>query len=93
VTNPDERRTKTRQAVADLVAGSGLHVQERPGELVITNPADPGKGQVHVEYSDGYVSWQHMSWAYWGTLEGFPDTGEAQVSPQTILDTLLGRTP
>jgi hypothetical protein len=93
VSHPDERRAKTRQAVAKLVTGSILRVQELPGELVITNPDDPGKGKVHVEYPDGYASWERQTWTYWGTLEGLRDTGEGMVSNRTILDTLLGRTP
>jgi hypothetical protein len=91
VTDSDERRTKTRQLVAELVAGYGLQVRELPGELVITNPRDPDKGQVHVDLTDGYVSLERMTWAYWGTLAGLPDVGEGLVSGRTILDTLLGR--
>lgn len=39
VTNPEDTRTKIKRAVAEMVAGSALHVEERPNELVITNPA------------------------------------------------------
>jgi hypothetical protein len=100
VTNPEDAKTRTRRAVAELLAGSGLHLQELANELVITNPDDPEKGQVHVDFTDGYVSWEHVTWTYWGTLQGLRDTGEGLVSGQTILDTLLsslgasyGRTP
>jgi len=58
---------------------------------VITNPKNPEKGQVHVDLTDGYVSWEHVTWNYWGTLAGLPETGEYVISAGTILDTLLDR--
>ena len=92
VTNPDDDRARTRQAVADLLAGSGLHLEELANELVITNPRDPDKGQVHVDFTDGYVSWEHVTWNYWGTLAGLAETGERVVSGDLILNTLRNRT-
>jgi hypothetical protein len=73
--------------VAALLADSGLQVRELAHELVITNPGDPDKGQVHVDF-DGYVSWERVAWTYWGTLEGFEDMGEGMVSGDKILEVL-----
>jgi hypothetical protein len=84
---PEDARAKTSRAVAELVTGHQLQVQELAHELVITNPRDPDKGQVHVDY-DGYVSWERVSWTYWGTLEGFADVGEGMVSWDKILEVL-----
>jgi hypothetical protein len=88
VTTPEDTRAKTRQAVADLLAGSELHLEELPNELVITNPNDPEKGQVHIDFTDGFVAWEHVTWNYWGTLAGLPETGERVISGDLILDTL-----
>jgi hypothetical protein len=92
MTNREDTRAKIRQAVTELAAGSGLHVQELANELVITNPRDPDKGQVHVDLTDGYVSWEHVTWNYWGTLTGLFETGERVISEDRILNTLLDRT-
>ncbi|HEY3951835.1 MAG TPA: hypothetical protein VGM53_00535 [Streptosporangiaceae bacterium] len=77
--------------MAGLLADSGLQVRELASELVINNPGEPDRGQVHVEYADGYVSWERVTWSCWGTLEGFRDVGEGLVSGEKILDTLRGR--
>ena len=92
VTNLEDARARTRQAVAELLAGSGLHLEELANELVITNPRDPEKGQVHVDFNDGYVSWEHVTWNYWGTLAGLTDTGERVISGDLILNTLRNHT-
>lgn len=92
MTNSEDVRARIRRAVAEMAAGSGLHVEERANELVITNPRDPEKGQVHVDLTDGYVSWEHVTWNYWGTLPGLPDTGERVISADLILTTLRDRT-
>jgi hypothetical protein len=89
MTSADDARSRTVQAVTELVAGSGLHLDERANELVLSNPAAPERGQVHVAYDDGYVSCERVIWTYLGTLEGLPRTGEQVISGQTILDTLL----
>jgi hypothetical protein len=61
VTNPEDARARIKRAVTELLAGSGLHIAELPNELVITNPRDPEKGQIHVDLTDGYVSWEHVT--------------------------------
>lgn len=90
--NPEDTRARIKQAVAELLAGSELHMEELPNELVITNPSDPEKGQVHVDLTDGYVSWEHVTWNYWGLLAGLPATGERVISGDLILNTLRDRT-
>jgi hypothetical protein len=84
----EDARNRTRHAVAELLAGSGLQVRELAHELVITNPVDPERGQIRVEYADGHVSWERVTWTYWGTLEGFADVGEDMISGQRIVDAL-----
>lgn len=91
VTNPEDTRTAIKRAVAEMVAGSALHVEERPNELIITNPRDPEKGQIHVDLTDGFVSWERVTWAYWGTLAGLPATDECVISADLILNTLRDR--
>jgi hypothetical protein len=88
LTNPEDARTRITRAVTDLLAGSGLHQEELANELVISNPRDPEKGQIHVDFTDGCVSWEHEAWTHWGTLEGLPPTGDHVISGQRILDTL-----
>ena len=53
-------RDRIRRAVAELLKNTGLHVRELTYELVITNPRDPEKDQVHVAYKDGLVSWKRL---------------------------------
>jgi hypothetical protein len=38
------------------------------------------------------VSWEHVTWNYWGTLTGLFETGERVISEDRILATLLDRT-
>jgi hypothetical protein len=86
--HPEDARARTNRAVAELVAHHRLQVQELANELVISNPRDPDKGQIHVEYAGGYVSWERVTWSYWGTLEGFEDVGEDIISGDKILEVL-----
>lgn len=82
-------RARTSRAVARLLEGSPLHIQELAYELLVTNPDDPEKGQVHVAYADAYVSWERMTWDYWGTLEGFADEPfDVPVTRRKIMETL-----
>jgi hypothetical protein len=83
-----EARDRARQAVAELIKDSGLRVRELNYELIITNPKDPEKGQVHVAYADGYVSWERVAWDYWGQLERLEDGAEGRVQAKKIISTL-----
>jgi hypothetical protein len=65
------QRERVKQLVAELVADTELQVQELANGLVITNPRDPERGQVHVAFADGYVCWERVTWDFWGTIEGF----------------------
>lgn len=86
--------TLARQRATTLLHGTGLDIQERPFELVISNPRDPERGQIHIANEDGYVSWERTTWDYWGPLEGYeashPDHG-APITASTIITTLTGR--
>ncbi|HEY1916131.1 MAG TPA: hypothetical protein VGH27_11220 [Streptosporangiaceae bacterium] len=84
----EDAEARAKSAIAELVTKLGLRVQELENELVITNPRDPDRGQIHIDYTDGYVSWERVAWTYWGTLEGFEDVGEDMISVQKILEAL-----
>src|SRR5947209_1313109 len=53
----DQVRELARQTVASLLAGSGLQVRVAMNELLVTNPRDRDKGQVHIGIADGFVTW------------------------------------
>lgn len=87
----EKARTKERitEAVARLVDGTGLHVQELPCELVITNPDDPENGRLHVDLEHGYMSWERVVWDFWGTVtEGLGEEGTRVVTKDTIVGVL-----
>ena len=44
-----------------------------------------------MDYSDGYVSWERVTWTYWGLLGGFADVGEGMVNRDKILEVLAPR--
>jgi hypothetical protein len=85
-----EARDRTRRAVSELLKDAGLRVHELTYELVITNPRDLEKGQVHVEYQDGFVSWERVAWDYWGQLETIGDATDTKVSAAKIINALTG---
>jgi hypothetical protein len=60
-----------KQAVVGMLEGSGLEIRELDNGLVIFNPSDPERGQVHISYADGYVSWERVTWDYCGVRQGF----------------------
>jgi hypothetical protein len=62
------QRGRVKQLVAKVVDGTGLQVRELTSGLVITNPRDPERGQVHVAFADGYVCWERFTWDFWGTM-------------------------
>jgi hypothetical protein len=61
-----------RATAAALLDGTGLHIEHRRLELIVTNPRDPGKGQVCITLDDAYVTWERTQTSYWGHLEGIP---------------------
>ncbi len=85
-----DARASARRAVAELLKDTELRVRELTYELVIINPRDPEKGQVHVAYQDGFVSWERVTWDYWGQLETFAGAVGAEVSAAKIINALTG---
>jgi hypothetical protein len=85
-----KRMSKTRQVVSELLSGSGLHVRELTSELVVTNPGDPERGQVHIAFADGYVCWERVIWEYWGELAELNDQAEKVISIERIVKALKG---
>src|ERR1700722_6118746 len=90
-------RTTLHALVRGMLAGSGVEIREREKELVISNPRDPDKGRIYINYTTGEVSWQRPVWEYFGRLQGYsqspeadPDT-EPTADVQTIIRALCGR--
>jgi hypothetical protein len=67
----EEEKTYMRQVVAELVAGTNLHVREEPYELIIFNPHNPAVGQIYVDFEEGHIAWRHVAFEYLGQLVGF----------------------
>jgi hypothetical protein len=81
------------RSVTTMLDGSGLKTRQLKRELVISNPAEPEKGRIHVEYASGYVSWERTVWEHWGPLQGYVDEDDdtgAYVDAKKIIDTLGG---
>ena len=81
-------RAAVRDAVISMLEGSRLEIRELDNGLVIVNPADPERGQVHVSYDDCYVSWERVTWDYWGVLEGFESDDDKKTTVARIIETL-----
>ena len=85
-----DKRERIKQAVAKLIEGTGLQVEELANELVITNPDDPEAGRLHVDFEHGFVSWERVVWDFWGTVaEGLGEEGTKVVTRELIV-ALLG---
>ena len=67
---PAHTPDQIRAAAAALLDGTGLHVEQRRFELIVTNPSDPEKGHVCITLDDGYITWERTETDYWGHLEG-----------------------
>jgi hypothetical protein len=89
-------RNRLVRKVRALLAGSGLEIRELARELVISNPRDPHRGRIHVNYKTGEVSWSQTVWHYWGRLDGYGDVlggspdGEPAIDASRIISTLSG---
>ncbi|HEY2441493.1 MAG TPA: hypothetical protein VGI31_00010 [Streptosporangiaceae bacterium] len=93
---PAAAATTARRRVSGLLQGSGLQITERAHELVIANPLNPERGQIHVAYEDGYVCWERTAWSYWGHLQGYQDRHTDTAPPVTaakIAETLGSSLP
>jgi hypothetical protein len=85
-----------RRKVAGMLKRSDLRIQELRAELVITNPMEPERGRIRVEYGDGFVCLEKTSWECLGNLEGYEDEEDGTgtgVSAEQILRTLGGHQP
>jgi hypothetical protein len=77
-----------RQVVAELVAGTDLHVREEAYELIIFNPHNLAAGQIYVDFEEGHIAWRHVAWEYLGQLVGF----ESEETRGTITrEEIMGR--
>jgi hypothetical protein len=79
--------------VAAMLDGTGLQIERRRLELIITNPRDPDKGQVCITLDDAYVTWERAVTDYWGHLEGITtrDQDARTVLATKIIQALTGR--
>jgi hypothetical protein len=93
MTQPAHDPDEIRRAVTAMLDGTGLHIEARPHELIITNPRDPEKGQIVITLEDGYVSWERTETSYWGHLEGITskDQDALAVPASQIIQALTGR--
>jgi hypothetical protein len=93
-------RGALRRIVDDLLRGSGLEIRELAHHLVISNPTeprDPDKGRIYINYTTGEVSHRLTTWNYFGPLQGYepnddPDR-EPAVDATKIIATLTGQAP
>jgi len=67
----EEEKAYMRQVVAELVAGTNLHVREREYELIIFNPHNLAAGHIYVDFEEGYIALRYVAWEYLGQLIGF----------------------
>jgi hypothetical protein len=67
----DEEKASMRQVVAELAAGTNLHVREQEYELIIFNPHNPAVGQIYVDFEEGHIARRHVVFEYLGQLVGF----------------------
>jgi hypothetical protein len=91
---PDELETvrlvramnKLMTLVRDILAGSGLDIRFREKNLVISNPRDPDKGRIYINYLTGEVSWWRPVWDYFGYLKGYASAPEADPDTEPVVD-------
>jgi hypothetical protein len=87
-------RAALRQAVENLLRGSGLEVREMANGLAISNPRDPDRGRIYISYANGDVSWKRVIWDFLGSLQGYdgddPDR-EPCVDAAKIIAVLTGK--
>ena len=70
-----------RHRAEALIAGTALKIREHARELVIFNPADPEKGEIHIAYDTGYASWVRPAWTYLGYVAGYHDPEDPARKP------------
>ena len=87
-----QARARLWATMRDRLAGFGLEIRERERELVISNPRDPDKGRIHINFATGEVSLKRTIWDYLGYLQGFAITLEADPDREPVADakTIIG---
>src|ERR1700683_2792026 len=55
-------KTTLHALVREMLTGSGLEIRDRDRKLVISNPRDPDRGRIYINYITGEVSWQRPVW-------------------------------
>ena len=83
-----------RQRVQALLRGSGLEIRELTSYLAISNPVDPEKGRIHINYVTGEASLKRITWDYLGPLQGYEPDDDPDREPAAdatkIITTLTG---
>jgi hypothetical protein len=82
------RNTLIRTVRARL-RGAGLDVRELASELVISHPAHPERGRIHISYASGDVSHKRTVWNYLGHLDGY-GSGDPDAEPPVDTAAILG---
>jgi hypothetical protein len=89
-------RNRLLRTVREMLVGSGLDIRARKKELVVSNPRNRDQGRIYINYTSGEVSWQQPTWNYFGHLQGYSQSSEADpdadpvADAQTIIRTLCG---
>src|SRR5215469_16404272 len=87
-------KAQARRLVAAMLDGSKpeLRVRQLKHALVISNPRDPDKGRVYMEYATGLVSHVRPVREDWGILEGHADEDDTgkKVSAARVIEVLTG---
>ena len=86
----EAEKEQIRHAVAQVVAGTVLRVQEQPYELIIRNPHKPANGQIYVDFEEGHVARRHVAWEYLGVLAGVEHTELTATVTRQVIASLLG---
>jgi hypothetical protein len=79
-------RTTLHALVREMLTGSGLEIRDRDRKLVISNPRDPDRGRIYINYITGEVSWQRPVWTYFGHLQGYAQAPEADPDTEPVAD-------
>jgi hypothetical protein len=79
-------RNRLLSLVREMLAGHRLDIRDRDERLVITNPQDPDRGRVYINYVTGEVSWQRPVWTYFGHLQGYAQAPEADPDTEPVAD-------
>lgn len=76
--------------IAKAVSGTELTVQPGDYAALITSPAHPGHGHLHIRYAGGAVD---HNGTYLGILDGYEPSNGQRIGQHQILTALTGHTP